>query len=91
MLNSVVKLLLWIIKKSSCRFGILQVKRILDPLQDHILGGNLNRAIGALLVFDLTSESSFQNVEKWLKEVKMNTSNNIIVYLVGNKKDLEAE
>ena len=34
-------------------------KKILDQLQDLILEGTLKRAIGALLVFDLTSESSF--------------------------------
>ena len=46
-------------------------------------------AIGALLVFDITNRQSFIDIEKWLKEVKSNTTSNIEMILVGNKCDLK--
>ena len=41
------------------------------------------------LVYDLTREETFHNVEDWLKEVKMNTGNDWMTYLVGNQVDNE--
>lgn len=46
-------------------------------------------AIGALLVYDITSKQSFEHVTKWLNEVKTNGSKDICCILIGNKKDLE--
>lgn len=46
-------------------------------------------AIGALLVYDITRRDTFTHVTKWLEEVKSNSSKNICVILIGNKKDLE--
>ena len=43
------------------------------------------------MVFDVTSRESFQNVGKWMEEVAVNTSNNIVIVLVGNKIDREEE
>jgi len=40
-------------------------------------------------LFDITRPSSFENVEKWLKELKEYADKNIIVMLVGNKCDLK--
>lgn len=45
-------------------------------------------AIGALIVYDVTKNVSFEHVEKWLKELKDNADPNIVVMLVGNKSDL---
>lgn len=45
-------------------------------------------AVGALLVFDLTRHVTFENVERWLKELRDHTDSNIVVMLVGNKSDL---
>jgi len=46
-------------------------------------------AVGALLVYDVTKESTFENVKKtWLDELRGNADDNIIIMLVGNKKDL---
>ena len=45
-------------------------------------------AVGALLVYDISRENTFENTEKWLKELKENANTNIIVMLVGNKSDL---
>ena len=46
-------------------------------------------AIGALLVYDITRRETFTHVTKWLDDVRTNSSKNITVILIGNKKDLE--
>lgn len=45
-------------------------------------------AVGALLVYDITKTSSFENVARWLKELRDHADANIVVMLVGNKSDL---
>ncbi|KAK4399178.1 UNVERIFIED_CONTAM: Ras-related protein RABA1f [Sesamum calycinum] len=45
-------------------------------------------AVGALLVYDVTRNVTFQNVERWLKELRGHTDTNIVIMLVGNKADL---
>ncbi|KAH0916380.1 hypothetical protein HID58_030826, partial [Brassica napus] len=45
-------------------------------------------AVGALLVYDTTRRATFENVDRWLKELKNHTDPNIVVMLVGNKSDL---
>jgi GTPase SAR1 family protein len=49
-------------------------------------------AVGFLLVFDLTNETSFINVRNWIGEIQANAySENVNLILVGNKNDLETE
>ena len=54
-------------------------------------------ADGVLLLFDVTSEDTFNNVSNWMKDVKENSNKNInsengqseiALYLIGNKIDL---
>ncbi|KAK4439146.1 Ras-related protein Rab11B [Sesamum alatum] len=45
-------------------------------------------AVGALLVYDVTRHVTFENVERWLKELRDHTDQNIVIMLVGNKADL---
>ncbi|KAI4341135.1 hypothetical protein MLD38_025894 [Melastoma candidum] len=45
-------------------------------------------AVGALLVYDVTRHSTFENVGRWLKELRDHTDPNIVVMLIGNKCDL---
>jgi len=45
-------------------------------------------AVGALLVYDVTRNVTFENVERWLKELRDHTDSNIVIMLVGNKADL---
>ncbi|PNX75301.1 ras-related protein RAB11D-like [Trifolium pratense] len=45
-------------------------------------------AVGALLVYDVTRHATFENVDRWLKELRNHTDSNIVVMLVGNKADL---
>lgn len=45
-------------------------------------------AVGALLVYDVTRRPTFENVERWLKELRDHTDPNTVVMLIGNKSDL---
>ncbi|KAI9011854.1 GTP-binding protein [Phycomyces nitens] len=54
-----------------------------------ITGAYYRGAVGALLVYDITRQSSFQNIEHWLKELRDHADPNIALMLVGNKSDLE--
>ncbi|RCV11341.1 hypothetical protein SETIT_2G177800v2 [Setaria italica] len=45
-------------------------------------------AVGALVVYDVTRHVTFENVERWLKELRDHTDANIVIMLVGNKADL---
>lgn len=44
--------------------------------------------MGALLVYDISKHATFENVERWLKELRDHAEPNIVVMLVGNKSDL---
>ena len=46
------------------------------------------KALGALLVYDVTRHSSFENCVKWLSELKNFTDKDCVICLVGNKIDL---
>jgi Ras-related protein Rab-11A len=45
-------------------------------------------AIGALLVYDVTRRATFENVGRWLRELRDHTDQSIVVMLIGNKSDL---
>ncbi|CAA6671543.1 unnamed protein product [Spirodela intermedia] len=44
--------------------------------------------VGALVVYDVSRHVTFENVERWLRELRDHTESNIVVMLVGNKSDL---
>ncbi|KAJ7536193.1 hypothetical protein O6H91_12G059400 [Diphasiastrum complanatum] len=46
-------------------------------------------AVGALLVYDLTKHSTYDNIQRWLKELRDHADSNIVIMLVGNKSDLK--
>ncbi|KAH9562107.1 hypothetical protein CY35_05G056000 [Sphagnum magellanicum] len=46
-------------------------------------------AVGALLVYDITKHVTYENVERWLKELRDHADSNIVIMLVGNKSDLK--
>ena len=48
-------------------------------------------AMGALIVYDVTSESSFESVERWLSEIKQIANKSICIEIIGNKSDLSEE
>jgi len=45
-------------------------------------------AVGALLVYDIAKHVTYENVERWLKELRDHADSNIVIMLVGNKSDL---
>lgn len=45
-------------------------------------------AVGALLTYDIAKHLTFENVERWLKELRDHADANIVIMLVGNKCDL---
>lgn len=43
---------------------------------------------GAILVYDISSEDSFDKIKVWIKELKKIVGNDIVCAIVGNKTDL---
>ena len=43
------------------------------------------------MVYDITKRSSFENLQKWLEEMKENAYSKMTIILIGNKDDLESE
>lgn len=41
-----------------------------------------------MIVYDVTRRSTFENVGRWLKELRDHTDPNLVVMLIGNKSDL---
>lgn len=58
----------------------------------HALGPIYYRSSnGAVLVYDITDEDSFQKVKSWVKELRKMLGKEICLVIVGNKTDLENE
>ena len=45
-------------------------------------------AVGALLVYDIAKHLTYENIERWLKELRDHADSNIVIMVVGNKCDL---
>eukprot|EP00825_Cyclidium_porcatum_P010189 TRINITY_DN15222_c0_g1_i1.p2 TRINITY_DN15222_c0_g1~~TRINITY_DN15222_c0_g1_i1.p2 ORF type:complete len:245 (+),score=52.66 TRINITY_DN15222_c0_g1_i1:178-912(+) len=43
----------------------------------------------AIIVYDITNQSSFQSLEKWIEYVKEERGEDVVIVLIGNKNDLE--
>ncbi|CAH1981095.1 unnamed protein product [Acanthoscelides obtectus] len=58
----------------------------------HALGPIYYRSSnGAVLVYDITDEDSFQKVKSWVKELRKMLGVDISLVIVGNKSDLEKD
>ena len=56
----------------------------------HALGPLYYRdADGALLVYDITDEQSFNRVREWVKELRKMLGEDIVIAIAGNKVDME--
>ena len=53
-----------------------------------ITAAHYKRSRGAIIVYDITKASTFQNVKKCITALKANAGEDIIIMLVGNKLDL---
>ncbi|KAJ7129122.1 hypothetical protein O6H91_08G051800 [Diphasiastrum complanatum] len=45
--------------------------------------------MGIILVYDVTDESSFNNIHNWIKNIEQHASDNVNKVLVGNKADMD--
>ena len=45
----------------------------------------------AMMVYSIDSKESFNHIETWLKEVKLQSNPDIKIFLIGNKADLEQQ
>ena len=48
-------------------------------------------AKGALIVYDITQKDSFENINKWMSEVRDKSTKDLKILIVGNKTDLVNE
>ena len=46
-------------------------------------------AKGAFIVYDITRKNTFDNLDKWITDLKSNGDKNISIVIIGNKSDLE--
>ena len=40
------------------------------------------------MVYDVSNRESFENIPRWVEEVRANSSDDPVITLVGNKSDL---
>ena len=45
-------------------------------------------AKGAFIVYDITRKNTFDNIDKWISDLKLNGDQNICIVILGNKSDL---
>jgi small GTP-binding protein len=53
--------------------------------------GYYRGSAGALILFDISNRDSFENVERWLQDVKSVARADVVLILIGNKSDLKTE
>lgn len=44
----------------------------------------------AFIVFSIEDRSSFEDIDNWLREIRNNANSDIMIYLIGNKSDLQS-
>jgi Ras-related protein Rab-10 len=54
-----------------------------------ILASYYRGAMGIMLVYDVTQARSFENINKWLRNIDDHASNDVVKMLIGNKCDME--
>eukprot|EP00121_Abeoforma_whisleri_P006648 Awhi_evm1s6052 len=45
-------------------------------------------AMGIMLVYDVTSEKSFENISQWIKNIETHASDDVEKMILGNKCDM---
>jgi len=56
-----------------------------------VTSGYYRGAVGAMIVYDITSKVTFKNVTRWLNELREMADPDILIMMVGNKCDLEQQ
>ena len=82
-------------KKTNIDDNLVVELTISDTTEEEKLGkftkNYYKDAYGALLVFDLTNQQSFQKLKTWMEEINTNAPRDIVLCIVGNKSDLRAD
>lgn len=53
-----------------------------------ITSHHYRKAVGAMLIYDITRRSTFDNLMKWYSELKNYAEKDCVIFLIGNKIDL---
>lgn len=48
-------------------------------------------AVGALVLYDITKPATFENLDKWISELKEHADPCVCIMIVGNKTDLRSQ
>ncbi|MHA1606888.1 MAG: GTP-binding protein [Candidatus Freyarchaeota archaeon] len=59
-----------------------------QPHFKHVRSTFYQGAVGAMLVYDITRRSTFDNLENWRKELLKNVKEEPVTVVIGNKVDL---
>ena len=46
---------------------------------------------GIILIYDVTNVQTFENVKQWVSQIREEASANVIIYIAGNKIDMEED
>eukprot|EP00831_Metopus_contortus_P026753 TRINITY_DN2267_c0_g2_i6.p3 TRINITY_DN2267_c0_g2~~TRINITY_DN2267_c0_g2_i6.p3 ORF type:complete len:105 (-),score=22.73 TRINITY_DN2267_c0_g2_i6:93-407(-) len=46
------------------------------------------KALGGMVVYDITKATTYEDAERWIKELRAHSEPNINILLVGNKLDI---
>jgi GTPase SAR1 family protein len=47
--------------------------------------------VGAIVVYEIVSNESFQKVKKWVSELREHANKDIVITIAGNKSDMERQ
>ena len=48
-------------------------------------------ANGIIIIYDITSLQTYENVKVWIEQIREEAPQNVVIYIAGNKIDLEEE
>ena len=48
-------------------------------------------AHGVVLMYDVSNAQTFSNIKNWIDQIKKEAQENIVIFIVGNKIDVDAE
>ncbi|KAL9546822.1 Ras-related protein Rab-11A [Mucor atramentarius] len=85
--NKVIKAQIWD-TESACSCLLTRKPSAGQERYRAITSAYYRGAVGALLVYDISKHSTYESVDRWLKELRDHADSNIVIMLVGNKSDL---
>ena len=67
---------------------ILQLWDCKEEVFSYVYRDFLSQVQAVALIFDITNRDTFDELEEKIKDIKTHTKENIIIYVIGNKSDL---